>query len=85
MHHQIFEIDELARHISRHLVSTHRASAVSLACACRSLEEPALSSLWEHQDSLATLIGVSPIVDGEVCDRGYLSYSHLTPYLGNRA
>ena len=74
MHHRIFEIDELARLISCHLVSSHRASAVSLACACRSLEEPALSSLWERQDSLTTLIGVSPIivVGGEVCDRGYL-------------
>jgi len=74
MHHRVFEIDELVRLISRHLVSTHRTSAVSLACASRSLEESALSSLWELQDSLATLMGVSPIIDGQVCDRGYLPY-----------
>ena len=85
MPHRIFEIDELARLISCHLVSTHPASAVSLASTCRFLEEPALSSLWELQDSLTALIGVSPIImiDGEVCDRGSLSYSHLTPPSGN--
>ena len=87
MHHQIFEIDELARLISRHLVLAHRASAVSLACACRSLEEPALSSLWGFQYSLTTLIGVSPIImiKGEVCDRHCPSYSHLTLPSDNRA
>jgi len=68
MSHRIFEIDELVRRVSRTLVSIHRASAVSLACTCRLLEEPALSSLWELQDSLAILIGVSPIVGGEVRD-----------------
>ena len=60
MPHRIFEIDELARLISRHLVSTDPGSVASLACTCRFLEEPALSSLWELQDSLFTLIDVSP-------------------------
>ena len=87
MHHQVFEIAELARLISRELVLMHRASAVSLACACRSLEEPALSSLWGFQDSLTTLIGVSPIImiKGEVCDWLCPSHSHLTLPSGNRA
>ena len=73
-HHRIFEIDELVGLISRHLVSTHYPSAVSLACACRFLEEPALSSLWELQNSFTTLIGVLPImmIMGEVCGRGFL-------------
>lgn len=61
MPHRIFEIEELARLISHHLVSTDCYSAVSLACTCRSLEEPALSSLWELQNSLSTLIRVSTL------------------------
>ena len=85
MPHQIFEIDELVRFISRHLASAHRPSAVSLACTSRLLEEPALCSLWELQDSLTALIGVSPIItiDGEVCDRCFLSHSRLMPPEGN--
>lgn len=71
MHHRIFEIDELVRLISRHLVPENHQSAVSFACACRFLEEPALSSLWELQDSLTTLIRVSPIITikGKVRDQ----------------
>ena len=74
MPHHIFEIDKLARLISRHLVSTHCTSAVSLASTCRFLEEPAFSSLWEVQDWLNTLFGVSPtiMIKGEICDRSSL-------------
>ncbi|KAF9648204.1 hypothetical protein BDM02DRAFT_3129189 [Thelephora ganbajun] len=68
MSQRVFEIDELARLVSHHLVSTNRESAVSLACTCRLLEVPVLSSLWELQDSLLTLIGALPMMDEEVTE-----------------
>src|SRR5882757_5549156 len=71
MPHRIFEIDELTMLISRHLVSIGRKSTVSLACTCRLLETPALSSLWEVQGSLPLLFNVSPRMDEEVCDGGF--------------
>ena len=70
MPQRICEIEELARLISRHLVSANRQSTVSLACTCRFIEAPALSLLWEHQDSLLTPIGLSTVMGGEVRDRG---------------
>ena len=34
---------------------------MNLACACRYLEEPVLSILWEKQKSLRTLLVVLPV------------------------
>ena len=56
----IFEIDELLRLIIDELVETSKCSALSFALACRSLEEPALGSLWRNRDSLTNLIKVLP-------------------------
>jgi len=42
-----------------HLTSTGLESIVNLACACLCLEEPVLSTLWETQPSLHTLLKVS--------------------------
>ena len=58
--HRIFKISELTRLIAGQLVLISRQSAVNLACACRSLEEPILSTLWEMQWSLFTLLEVLP-------------------------
>ena len=58
---RVLKISELTRLIASKLVLVHsRESAVNLACACRSLEEPVLSTLWETQSSLFTLLGVLP-------------------------
>jgi len=43
--HRIFKISELTRLIASELVPISRKSTVNLACACRSLEEPNLSTL----------------------------------------
>ena len=58
--HRIFKIDELTRLIAGQLVLISRGSAVNLACACRYLEEPVLSTLWEKQWSLHTLLEMLP-------------------------
>jgi len=59
--YRVLKISELTRHIASQLVLIHsRKSAVNLACACRSLEEPVLSTLWETQWSLVTLLNALP-------------------------
>ena len=59
--YRVLTISELARHIASQLVLIEaEGSAVNLACACRSLEEPILSTLWETQSSLYALLGVLP-------------------------
>ena len=59
--HRVLKISELARHIASQLALTHaEGSAVNLACVCRFLEEPILSTLWETQSSLYTLLRVLP-------------------------
>ena len=58
--HPIFKISELTRLIASQLVLISPGSTVNLACASRYLEEPALSTLWETQQSLCTLLGVLP-------------------------
>lgn len=57
---RIFGISELTRLIASQLVLISRKSAVNFACACRRLEEPVLSTLWETQYELCTLLGVLP-------------------------
>ena len=59
--YRVLKISELTRHIASQLVLIDsQRSAVDLACTCRSLEEPVLSTLWETQSSLFTLLGVLP-------------------------
>ena len=58
--YRIFKISELTRLIAIQLVLISQKSAVNLACACRSLEEPVLSTLWEIQSSLYALLEVLP-------------------------
>jgi len=64
--HRVLKIGELARLITSQLIVIRgKTSAVNLACACRYLEEPVLSALWETQQSLRTHLEVLP---GENCD-----------------
>jgi len=58
---RVFKISELTRFIASQLIlQTSRKSAVDLACACQHLEEPVLSTLWETQSSVCTLLKVLP-------------------------
>ena len=58
--HRVFKIAELARPIAHQLVLISQKSVVNLACVCRCLEEPVLSTLWGTQQSLYTLLKVLP-------------------------
>ena len=60
---RVFRINELARIIASQLVLISRRSATNLACTCRCLEEPALSALWEVQESFSILLKVFPETD----------------------
>ena len=46
MPHKILEIDEILRVVVWYTKDTSEATTVSLACWCRTFEEPALSLLW---------------------------------------
>ena len=58
--HRVFKISEPTRLIASQLVITSLGSAVSLACACRYLEEPVLCVLWETQESFECLLETLP-------------------------
>ena len=58
--HRIFRISELTGHIASHLALICPKSTVKLACVCRYLEEPVLSTLWETQSRLDDLLRVLP-------------------------
>lgn len=56
MHHCL-HVDEIVRLIARELVASQgQATAVALACCCKSLEDPALDVLWTAQYSLTSLL-----------------------------
>ena len=59
--YHVLNISELTRLIASQLVLIGaEKSAVNLACACRSLEEPILSTLWETKCHFFTLLQVLP-------------------------
>ena len=58
--HRVFKISELTKLIASQLIPINQKSAVHLACSSRYLEEPVLSTLWETQPSLYTLLLVLP-------------------------
>jgi len=57
---RVFKITELTRTIASQLVLISLKSTVDLACSSWYLEEPVLSTLWETQSSLCTLLKVLP-------------------------
>jgi len=63
--HPCLNVDEIVRLIAHELVvSSGERSAVSLACCCKSLEDPALDALWAKQESLYPLLESLP---SDVC------------------
>ena len=63
MHHRIFDIDEILRHVVFYIMQMpRRKDAISLACCRKSFEEPVLSMVWE-KTSLRTLIRLLPMVN----------------------
>jgi hypothetical protein len=60
MPHPIIETDKVVRLVIDELVEISPETIVSFALTCRSLEEPALSALWEQQTLLSDLVGVLP-------------------------
>jgi hypothetical protein len=51
MHHRIFDIDEILRHIVSCVMRTdERKATINFACCCKAFEEPALSAVWERQN-----------------------------------
>lgn len=59
--HSCLNVDEILRLIARELIeSESNATAVSLACCCRSFEDPVLDVLWEMQYRLTPLLKCLP-------------------------
>ena len=94
--HRIFRISELTSLIASHLVLICPKSTASLACACRYLEEPVLSILWQMQWSLDTLLKVLPketwscenaerAGDSSVCGPNTCSRKRVLKFKGNSA
>jgi len=59
--HACLNVDEIVRLIAHELVvSEGGASAICLACCCRSFEDPVLDALWAKQWSLLPLLKSFP-------------------------
>ena len=59
--HPCLCIDEIFRRIVRELVAAGgKATAVALACCCKTFEDPALAALWETQEGLTLLLETLP-------------------------
>ena len=59
--HACLNIDEIIRLIARELVASGgNATAVGLACCCKSYEDPVLDVLWATQDRLLPLFKSLP-------------------------
>jgi len=59
--YRVLKISELTRLVASQLVLIGaKGSAVNLALVCRSFEEPTLSTLWETQWVLNTLLELLP-------------------------
>jgi len=72
-------VDEIVRLIARELVmSGGKATAVALACCCKSLEDPVLDTLWVAQDQLLPLLRSFP---RDVWNRRGSLVSPLTTWL----
>ena len=61
-------VDEITRRIASELVASGgKATAVALACCCKSFEDPVLDTLWETQGQLLWLLRSFP---GDVWNKG---------------
>ena len=61
MHH-VFQIDELIREITRHMIvwDIPQRFVLDWALTCKSISDPTLDVLWETQDSLVNLLKTLP-------------------------
>jgi hypothetical protein len=74
--HRCLNVDEIVRPIACELVASGgKATAVGLACCCKSFEDPALDALWAEQDSLLPLLKTFP---GDVWKEGGYTVSIST-------
>ena len=59
--HTCLNVDEIIRLIAHEAAeSKAKATAVALACCCRSFEDPVLDVLWETQENLLPLLRSLP-------------------------
>jgi len=66
--HACLNVDEIVRLIACELfASGGNATAVGLACCCKSYEDPVLDTLWAAQDRLLPLLKSFP---GDVWNKG---------------
>ena len=77
--HSCLNVDEILRLIACELVASKaQATAVALACCCKSFEDLALDALWETQYGLFPLLYSLP---GDVWDKGKCTVSASTTYI----
>jgi hypothetical protein len=59
--HACLRVDEILRFLACELVGSEtKATAVALACCCKSFEDPALDALWGTQDRVLPLLKSLP-------------------------
>jgi len=59
--HTCLSVDEIIRLLACELVASEaKATAVALACCCKSLEDPVLDALWRMQTRLYPLLETFP-------------------------
>jgi len=69
-------VDGILRLLARELVASDtKATAVSLACCCKSFEDPMLDTLWETQERLTPLLECFPREVWKEGDGSFVSYA----------
>jgi len=72
--HPYLNVDEILRLIACELVASGaKGTTVTLACCCKSFEEPVLDALWGTQDQLTPLLKCFPRDVWEEGDEGFVS------------
>ena len=75
--HPCLNVDEILRLLARELVESEKATVLSLACCCKSFEDPMLEALWETQDELLPLLKSFPEDVWKVEGRHFVSSHQL--------
>jgi len=77
--HACLNVDEIVRVIAYELVTSKGGgTAVSLACCCKSFEDPVLDALWETQEQLLPLLKSLP---GDIWDGDGYTVSEPTTHI----
>ena len=78
--HPCFNVDEILRLLASKIVASEaNKTAVSLACCCKSFNDPVLDALWETRVELTSLLKCLPQEVWEERDRHFVS--QLTVFL----